>query len=309
MVEDDLAATLAILVVNYGSSDLLAQNLVEVSAHAPGARVVVVDNLTTVAERDRVAALCTQHGWHAILMDHNAGFGGAVNHAAAVALGPDTRTLLLLNPDAVLDGDSLARLLRRVEQDPLTLAAPLVRNPDGGVWSAGSDLYLDRGEMRGWRHRDPATDPATRQPWLSGACLMVSRELWERVGGFDEDYFLYWEDADLCRRALALGATLVLDEDAVAVHDAGSTSRAGDSRRAKSAVYYYYNTRNRLLFAAKHLSPDDQRRWRRTSAAVAYQVLLRGGRRQFRHPSRNVLPALRGTRDGLALMRRHRTRA
>ena len=154
-------------------------------------------------------------------------------------------------------------------------------------------------------------------PWLSGACLLVSRELWGRVGGFDEDYFLYWEDVDLSVRVSRAGGRLVVERTATAVHDEGGTqrldvpgdpldvgsSRSGVASRGKSEAYYYYNIRNRLLFAAKHLEPRDRRRWTRTSYAGAKQILLRGGRRQFLRPVKPMRAAIRGSLDGVKALR------
>ena len=289
---------LGVVVVNYGSSDLLAQNLATVSSALAGARVVVVDNFTTRAEQARVRDLAEEHGWTALLLEENVGFGAGVNRAVA-SLGPEDSHLLLLNPDATVDAASVEAMLAHVEQHPLDLVAPTVRRPDGSTWSTGVDLDLATGEMRGWQRREGPPDPTRVQPWLSGACLLLRRDLWDRIGGFDDDYFLYWEDVDLSHRVLEVGGSVAVVDGATAVHDEGATHRDEGEDRAKSPIYYYYNTRNRLLFASKHLSPDQQRRWRRSAAAAGYEILLRGGRRQFARPGRSLLPALRGTVDGL----------
>ena len=301
---DGTPSRLAILVVNYGSSQLLAVNLADVHTQVPDARVVVVDNPTTPEERTRVTEMCSRHGWHLVAPPTNVGFGTGMN-LAAQALAPDVTHLLLLNPDATVDATSLDCLVKHVNRSPEDLVAPRILTPAGEHWFAGADLLLARGEMRSWLRRTGGRDPESAQPWLSGACLLLLRTLWDRIGGFDDDYFLYWEDVDLSRRVLDAGGELVVVPQAVAVHDEGATHRGDTAARAKSATYYYFNTRNRLLFAAKHLSAQDQRRWRRTAPVVAYRVLLQGGRRQFRHPGRTLLPALRGVRDGLRLMREH----
>jgi N-acetylglucosaminyl-diphospho-decaprenol L-rhamnosyltransferase len=301
----DPATDLAIVVVNYGSHDLLERNLATVSQHSPEAQVIVVDNYTSLEERQQVRNLCARHGWHALLMDDNLGFGTGVNRAVA-ELGATVCHLLLLNPDATITPDALQRLRRHVAEHPMDLVAPTVRAPDGTHWSSGTDLYLDRGESRSWQRREADLDLGQVQPWLSGACLMLGRALWDRVGGFDDDYFLYWEDVDFSRRVQEAGGRLVVDPEAVATHDEGATHRGDTAARAKSSTYYYYNTRNRLLFAAKHLAPADQRRWRRTAAVMGYRILLQGGRRQLAHPTRTIVPALRGTYDGLRLMRARR---
>jgi GT2 family glycosyltransferase len=302
---EELTGRLAILVVNYGSHGLLATNLVAVHLAAPGAQVVVVDNPTTSQERSSVEALCAERGWSLATPATNVGFGSGMNLAAA-EVDADVTQLLLLNPDATIQAADLRRLRDHVSSHPGDLVAPTIVTPTGALWSTGVDLLLDSGEMRGWHRRTAEPDLGRVQPWLSGACLLLSRELWERIGGFDDDYFLYWEDVDLSRRVLEAGGQLVVVPEAVAVHDEGATHRGDTPLRAKSATYYYYNVRNRLLFAAKHLDAEQQRTWRRATPRVAYQVLLQGGRRQFRHPSRTFLPAWRGTRDGFRLMRQHR---
>jgi len=87
-------------------------------------------------------------------------------------------------------------------------------------------------------------------PWLSGACFAMHRDLWTTVAGFDDDYFLYWEDVDLSYRVVKAGGRLAVRQDLVAVHDVGGTQH-DVTQRAKSSTYYYYSCRNRLVFAAK----------------------------------------------------------
>lgn len=296
------AAATALVVVSYASDELLADNLATTSAATPGLRVVVVDNYSSADQRRAVGRLGEQHGWSVLAPDTNLGFGSGVNLALR-HLPPEVDSVVLLNPDARLAPADLRRLVEHVQAHPGTLVSPRVLRPDGTQESFGSDLLLATGEMRGWHRRPADADPASYQPWLSGACLAMSRALWDRVGGFDDDYFLYWEDVDLCRRVLDAGGRLALLESASAVHDQGATHREQTSAREKSPTYYYWNTRNRLVFAAKHLSPADQRRWLRSSPGAGYRLLLQGGRRQLRHPSRTVLPVLRGFRDGRRALR------
>ncbi|GAB3308193.1 glycosyltransferase [Epidermidibacterium keratini] len=288
---------LAVVVVNYGSSDLLSSNLVATHEAASDATIIVVDNRSTDAERQRLTTLSRAHGWHLVAMDDNAGFGAGANAGAAEALSRGATDLLVLNPDARIDRRSI-ELLSSATADGWTVAAPVVTDPHGHIWFAGSDLYLDDGATRGRRRR--TEHPGARlMEWLSGACLWIPRAVWEQVDGFADDYFLYWEDVDFSRRALDAGARLVVVEDARAIHDEGATHRAqGQRPEAKSALYYYFNIRNRMLFAAAHLEPSDLRRWQRTAPANAWQVLLRGGRRQFVQRPGVLAAAARGLRDG-----------
>ena len=262
-----------LIVVNYGSSGLLATNLPRTVGDS-GVRVVVVDSLSDTDERAAVTRLAADHGWELLTPATNVGFGGGSNRGAEHALAAGSRVLVFLNPDAWTDPAGLTALASAARARDRALVAPLVHRPDGSVYSRGlTYLHLVDGTMSG-RRRSPDD-----VPWLSGACVAVGAELWEDLGGFDEDYFLYWEDVDLSWRAKALGARLEVVDGAHVVHDEGGTQES--SGRAKSETYYRYDIRNRMLFARKNLGPAGVRRWRRSLFRAAWAVALRGGRRQF----------------------------
>jgi GT2 family glycosyltransferase len=303
MGEGNRMTGVAIVIVNYGSSDLLEQNLASLTRDQPELTAVVVDNFTTEAERKRLVALASQEGWRTVLPATNTGFGGGMNLGVAAALSAGADRLLLLNPDAVIDPGSVELLREESMARPDALLAPRILRPDGSLWFAGSDLYLSDGRIRSRRRR---IEGAAVEPWLSGACLMLSADLWQRVGGFDEEYFLYWEDIDLCRRVRETGGALDLVEAATAVHAQGGTqgsAGAASSGEAKSATYYYYNIRNRLLFACRHLSTPAVIAWRRQSLPIMWEVLLQGGRRQFLRRPSTLVVGLRAVRDGRRLVR------
>ena len=285
----------AVVVVNYGASALLETNLVQVDDEVPELVVVVVDNFTSAAEQDAVRALCERRRWHLVASPTNLGFGSGMNAGVEVAIGAGAEQLLLLNPDARIDAPSLGLLVDAVRAEPLTMAGPVLRTASGALWSDGHDLYLDRGRMRATRKREGAPRVAE---WLTGACLVLSTTLWRRVGGFDDRYFLYWEDVDLSWRVLEAGGRLRVVRDAVAVHDEGGT-QVRSSERALSTTYYYFNIRNRLVFAAHHLPVRDRLRWALTAPSEAWAVLLRGGRRQLVHSPDPWRAALTGTLAGL----------
>ncbi|WP_406023648.1 glycosyltransferase [Nocardioides sp. NBC_00850] len=287
---------LAVVVVSYGDPALLERHTTQVAAALRPARIVVVDNHSTDANRDAVRALCGREGWTGVFPGTNTGFGAGCNLGAAAALADGAQVLLFLNPDATIDAESAVRLMAAVEAEPLLLAGPTVLGPGGEVASAGLDLDLETGAMRPWRRR--AEHPgAETLPWVTGACFAVTRGLWERLSGFDERYFLYWEDVDLCARVQALGGGVAVIDGATAIHSGGGTQRVEGSR-AKSPAYYYFNIRNRALFARTWLSQERQRAWRRGAVGAAYEILMRGGRRQLLHPVRPVSAVVRGLRDG-----------
>ena len=296
---------LAIVVVNYASSSLLARNLADVAAARPDATIVVVDNYSTRPERETVSALCEDQGWLLVAMNANPGFGAGMNRGVARAIESGASEFLLLNPDAVIGPDSLAILQQVVADHPMALVSPILRTNDGQINFDGVVLDLDSGRMQS--RRTPRPYPARAEPWIAGTCVLISRRLWDAVGGFDERYFLYWEDVDFSSRVTQAGGSLVIEEHATAIHQEGGTQQAHardiEGSRGKSTTYYYYSIRNRMLYAAIHLNDRDRRRWQRAALPVAYEILLHGGRRQFLRPGPPLRAAVRGLVDGWRVQR------
>lgn len=295
---------LAVIVVNFGSSALLEANLVPLAHALPGARVVVVDNRTSDEERTAVLALAARESWETVAPASNTGFGTGMNRGVAHARDVGASLFLLVNPDLAIGAESVLRMREAVRADPFALVSPRILRPDGTPWFAGADLYLDDGRIRSVLRRSRYRG-ARREPWLSGACLLVSAELLGRVGGFSEEYFLYWEDVDLSHRVLLAGGSLLVCAEATAVHAEGGTQSiaAVSAGSRKSALYYFYTIRNRLLFACRNLSTPDLLGWRRATLRVSWEILLQGGRRQLLlvWP---LVAAVRGMAAGLAIVRR-----
>lgn len=300
MAEDSPPANepIGVVVVNYGSSGLLAENLRSAAELGPDVRVVVVDNFSTAGERQAVTRLGRDRGWQVVPLPDNRGFGAATNAGVTAARAQGCVTFLCLNPDARATPDVIAELRAHSMREPMTMLSPLIVSSAGEEEFTGSTLSLRDGRIRGERPGRPRLPEA--QPWLTGACLVAHERLWDLLGGFDEDYFLYWEDVDLGHRALAAGGRLVVRHDLRVVHDEGGTQ--GEQRgRGKSALYYRYNCRNRLAFAARNLSRRSLLRWMLRTPSVSWEILLRGGRRQLVESPRPSWAALRGTVEGLGI--------
>lgn len=293
--------SLAIIVVNYGSSALF-NNLISVQDSAPEARIIVVDNFSSAAELDRMRLLSRDRGWTLVESAENVGFGGGVNLGASQAFRLGCKDLLLLNPDAYISRDSLVALSVQASRHPRALVAPIIRTSAGDRWFDGAAVRMEDGSMARWRYAD-GTPPPDLQAWLTAACLWVTGPAWRAVGGFDETYFLYWEDVDLSIRAARADCQLIVASDASAVHDEGGTQGRSANSRAKSESYYYFNIRNRLVFAALNFDAKTVLEWKRTDLRHAKSVLLRGGRRQFIRPIAPLRAAVRGVLDGRRLAR------
>uniref|UniRef100_UPI00130080AE glycosyltransferase family 2 protein n=1 Tax=Desertihabitans aurantiacus TaxID=2282477 RepID=UPI00130080AE len=243
-----LPGATGLVVVSYRSSSMLADNLPAPGADGP--TVVVVDNYSDDAERKAVTRLAAERGWTTVLNDGNPGFGTGVNAGVDRAWQEGCDVVVLVNPDLAITADGIARLAAAAHADPDALVAPRIVTGQGRPWSGLGSVDLAGGRL--W------TDDRADRSWLSGACLAFSRALWERAGGFDDDYGMYWEDVDLSFRVQDAGGRLRVLPDVEARHDVGGT-QGGPGH--KSALYHYYNCRNRLVFAAKHLGRAHRWAW------------------------------------------------
>lgn len=289
-------SAMCVVVVNFASSDLIRAELAVPEFRS--AEVVVVDNFSTKQERLAIRALTTERGWTLVEQSDNRGFGAGVNAGVARGLECGHCCFLLLNPDVRVSGVAVAALREAVLDDPMTLASPVLVDENGRVAFAGSTLDLADGKIRG-RASFVAEPPPQTFRWLTAACLAVHKDLWQSVGGFDESYFMYWEDVDFGYRCWQAGANLVLLEERQAVHHQGGTQ--GPRRgQAKSSLYYYFNIRNRMRFAAHHLSRRDVGRWLLHTPRQSWEIFLRGGRRQIFESPAALLAAFRGFLAALA---------
>jgi hypothetical protein len=182
--------------------------------------------------------------------NRNLGFGAANNLAAAAAVG---ESLLLLNADAWLEEGALELLAARLASHHHNgLAAPRLLYPDGRLqfaWSpergvVGEALQQLRNphESSSWAHGRLARvlSRLAGRRWYTAACVLVRTDAFREIGGFDERFFMYFEDVDLCVRLEAAGWRLVEEPRAVARHAGGFARRSGvDDVYRPSQLRYY----------------------------------------------------------------------
>jgi len=235
------AGVVGVVAVTYFPGATLDAFLDSLPAALTGARadVVLADNGSTDASVERAAA---RPGVRLLRTGGNLGFGTAANRGAA-AVDPAATAVLIANPDVVLHPGAVDRLLAALDRYPDAGAVgPAIVTPDGELYPSARrlpTLTLGVGHAAlGWlwpanpwtrRYRAEDTGVSERTAgWLSGSCLLVRRSAFAAVGGFDEDYFMYFEDVDLGARLAAAGWRSVYVPAAVATHIGGhATARAG----------------------------------------------------------------------------------
>ena len=250
------------ILVNYNAGNELAVALRSIQGDCAEVEweAVVVDN----ASSDNSAAIVETFPRATLIRNPaNVGFGRAVNQAAAVARAP---RLLLVNPDCRLVSGAISTLRSVLDAEPsCAVVGPRIFDPDGTVQgSARGDpdmltgLFGRTGALRVLlpflpvARRNVVVEDAVRTgassvvvDWLSGACMLIRRDAFTAAGGFDERFFLYWEDADLCRRLRNRGFQVRYVPGASAVHQVGrssQTARRSSIRAFHASAYLYYAT-------------------------------------------------------------------
>lgn len=222
-----------VVVVAYRSTEHL-RSCVEPLSRLEGVSVFVVDNDCPENSVGTVADLPLE----VVRMGFNAGFGAGCNAGAARGSGD---AILFLNPDARIDREGIEALVDRLDSDHRCGAVgPRIVDESGDlhlsmrraprIGSAfGEALFFHRLLPRaGWATEFVRSGYGAAKPaeWISGAVLCVRRSAFARIGGFDERFFMYSEDADLCARLHSAGYGVWYDPAATAVHVGGVSAPA-----------------------------------------------------------------------------------
>jgi GT2 family glycosyltransferase len=225
---------LSIAIVSYNTRDLLLACLTSIRQTSADVRyeLIVVDNASKDGSAEAVRASVPEA--RVIVNRDNGGYAKGCNQAAAVAAG---RYLLLLNSDTVMQAGTLRRMVDCLDREPtIGIVSCLQRNEAGQVLrscfpfpSLGDHLRHAvwiptsiRGLLGSLRELD--CKQSQDVDWANGACLLVRRGLFEQVGGFDERFFMYFEDVDLCRRIHQRGYRVRHVGDVEVVHLVGRSS-------------------------------------------------------------------------------------
>lgn len=262
----DHLGSIDVVIVNWNSNQYLRECLQSfVSVRNDAVRlnaVTVVDNASTDHSADGLEALAPELPLRIIRNEKNRGFGAACNQGAK---GSTADYVLFLNPDTRLLAKSLevpARFLAKPSNTEAGIVGVQMVDDKGNVAitcarfpspmsMVGQSLGLDRlgiplfppHYMKAWKH-----DEARQVDQVMGAFFFVRRSLFERLAGFDERFFVYYEDLDFSLRAKSAGFTSVYLANAQVYHKGqGTTSKIVDRR-------LFYVNRSRTLYALKHFS-------------------------------------------------------
>lgn len=263
------SSDVTVIVVTYNSAHCVA-GLAQGLSNLP--HVTVVDN----ASNDDTIAQVRRQIPHAMVIrnERNLGFGAANNLALRSIQTPFA---LLLNPDCLPDAQAISGLLDVAAQFPdAAIIAPHLLGRTGKV-----ELNYRWSGLQ-WAPRGPAAEGPCCVGFVCGAVMLFNMNVMQEVGLFDEDFFLYYEDEDLCQRALARHKEIILAPHVSIQHLSRSSVRGNSPLRAE---FYrgFHHAQSKLIFTAKHRNAGRTLRLRWKTLVLALATL----------PARLLVPAPR----------------
>jgi len=274
-MSDPVPADLAVVVVDYNAGEYLERCVASVLSSAGGVslEVVVVDN----ASRDGSArAAAAAHPEIRLIENRdNRGLSAAWNQGIRATGAP---YILLLNPDAEIWAGTLGGLVKLAEDRPHAGAiGPLVRNPDGTPYATGRKIpsivgavghaflgpfFPDNRFSRAYIMADWDRTSERDVEWVSGSSMLLRRRALDEVGLFDERFFLYGEELDMCTRLREAGWSIVFSPELEVIHEGGVST-------GRSRAMHLQHSRSIYLYFEKHRAGG----WRRVLLPFAWATL------------------------------------
>ncbi|MGJ3231415.1 MAG: glycosyltransferase family 2 protein [Oceanicaulis sp.] len=241
--------TVSVVMVSYRTGPVLFDAVEAVIAAPDIDELVVVNHDNPPADEARLTAIAAAEDKLTVVNTRaNLGFAKGCNIGAKVARGD---VLFFLNPDATPNPGAAARLAKTLTglAEPAVVGARIVEADGSEQPGARRGVLTLKAALAGYlggpgirRDHEPMPEAAITMETVSGAALMMTRAGFDRLGGFDEGYFLHVEDIDLCRRARDAGGAVMFEPRAI-VHHAGSTSDVSalkvERHKAAGLVRYF----------------------------------------------------------------------
>lgn len=253
-----------VLVLHYQNAEDTRRCLQSLrSLDYPNVRVLLLDNGSPDFSGQEAASGFSEATF--VRLPDNLGFAGGCNAGVSLCKEQGAKWVWLLNNDTLVEPGTLSALMAKAESSPkagLLGAQVYTAHGEGFVPSGGGEIDFVRGKTHE-RKSVPDGCSAMECDWISGCNLLVRVDAFQSVGGFDESFFLYFEDTDLCMRLRQAGWQCLMVPSA-RINHIGLRSTEG----ARSTWRHYYYIRNRLLFFHKHL--PSQRRLSVTLAVTGH---------------------------------------
>ncbi len=236
---------IAIIIVHFGKIEVTERCLQSIYENKCNSKIFISDNSQNF--------LSTRQDIVIINNPENKGYAGAVNVGIKKAIEFGFSEFIIMNNDVVLKSDSISNLLLNLPNDKKVIASPriLYFNDKSKIWYNGGvvDLFQLEGKHKNIDkeiNRVKVND-ISKVSFVSGCFLYFSKETFEIIGGFDEDFFLYYEDLDFSIKAIRKGIDLYLIPQSEIFHNVSSSTKSGNKILKFSNNIYYYRIRNKII--------------------------------------------------------------
>lgn len=252
---------LSIIIINYNSHTDINRCFESINSNISGIdyEIIVVDNNST--DRGVLSLKRNHESIKLFLLESNYGFGIACNYGANNARG---KYLVFVNPDTIFRDNCLKEMFDFMEcKEDAAICSPSFIYPDGNLgyvfnnfpnitWELydffGKGYYIRINKL----NRMLVSAAESRKPlkvdWVTAACLMIRKEVFDKVKGFDKDYFLYFEDVDIQKRISDTGLNIYCLPYLKVVHITNTSTKSNND----DSVYYYNINKSRLIYHRKH---------------------------------------------------------
>ena len=210
--------------------------------------IIVVDNYSQDELEKEISSFDDVYFYQT---NKNLGYTGGNNIGIKIALNLGVDYILILNPDTTIDKKCIENLVKGIEKNKAGIVGPKIYfSGTKTIWYAGGvmDLANVIGRHRGVDEKDLGQyEKEEETDYITGAAILIKSNVIKKIGLFDENFFLYYEDSDYCMRAKKAGFKNFYIPNAIVFHDNAKSSGLG------SPLQDYFITRNRMLYGAKHL--------------------------------------------------------
>ena len=253
--------------------------------------ILLIDNGSDYTEYKKFSTLKSKVTL--IRSDKNLGFSGGNNLGIKYALDAGADYVLLLNNDTIVEPNFLKPLLNAFEEDTKAgIVAPQINyfSEPKKIWSAGGKISRLRGS--GFAYSDKYDDGLYKndksKDFVSGCCMLIKKDVFDEVGMFDDNFFLYVEDVDLCYRTIYAGYKIVVSGNSKIFHKV-----SGSTQGNLSKLPLYYATRNRLYFSKKNF----QNTFLLTFFYITVAMICKGIVWMLQRRSENIFVVIKAFKD------------
>lgn len=255
---------LSIIIINYKTPELCIACLASLaSISSIAVETIIIDNASNDGSVAEIRQSIAQNNWShttVISSDNNGGFSAGNNIGISASKGD---FVLLLNSDTIVRPGAVERLVEALVNDSkVGMASPRLEWPDGRSQESCFRFHRPINELirsactgpitkllKRYEVPVPVADEASSPEWTSFACVLVRRDVFERIGLLDAEFFMYFEDVDFCQRTRAGGWQIVHLPQAHVVHLRGGSSPVkSQAAKKKRLPRYFYESRTRYYY-------------------------------------------------------------